>query len=111
MEEYSSIADASKRLNISSGCISLTVSGKRPTAGGFHWLKTKNYSEVLKNKLLSTKTKNEIIRQPVMCVETGKTFRSISMAKKDTGCSNIARCCKNENYSDNGLHWRYVNAE
>lgn len=36
-EVYESIADASRKTNISSMCISMCCNGKRNTAGGYHW--------------------------------------------------------------------------
>lgn len=112
MKEYDSITDASKELCLSTGCISLCVSGKRPTAGGFHWIRADKYTEESKKNILSKKTKNDIIRQPVECVETGEIFKSITEANKKTGAGrgNIARCCKIQSYTAKGLHWRYYHS-
>lgn len=45
---------------------------------------------------------------PVICVETGIVYRSISSASRETGVarSDIARCCKNPDSRAKGTHWK-----
>lgn len=109
MNVYESMTDASEKLNVKAGCISLCVAGKRPTAGGFHWIRYSKYTDELKNEILNKKTRNDIIRRSVICVETGVEYKSVTEALRKTGIKNISRSCKDEDYRSGGFHWRYTN--
>ena len=48
--------------------------------------------------------------RPVLCVETGKIFQSISDACRQTGTcvNNISSVCKGKRKTAGGFHWQYV---
>ena len=50
---------------------------------------------------------------PVLCVETGDTYVSLSEASRQTGIhvSNIARACRGEQKTAGKLHWLYIEKE
>lgn len=95
MTVYSSIADASKRLNISAQNISHTCQNKMRTAGGFHW----QYVEPVTSKPIT----------PVMCVETGEVFPSVAVAarEKGLGATSILKCIRGQSITAGGYHWVY----
>ena len=47
---------------------------------------------------------------PVMCMETGVVYDSVSSAMRDTGVDSvgICGCCKGKQSHAGGYHWRYV---
>jgi hypothetical protein len=48
--------------------------------------------------------------KPVICIDTGKQYYSISEASRDTGIciSSIARCANGERKQTKGTHWAYA---
>ena len=54
---------------------------------------------------------NDKRRKIVLCVETGQTFSSAHAAAEAIGSyqSNISLCCRNNDKTHKGFHWRYVN--
>ena len=46
----------------------------------------------------------------VLCIESNKTYKTISEASRETGCDrrNIKRCCDKTQKTSLGLHWQYV---
>ena len=48
--------------------------------------------------------------KPVMCVETGKIFESATAASKEMSCghSHISACCRGNQKTAGGYHWKYV---
>lgn len=44
----------------------------------------------------------------VICVETGKKYRSIAEAKEDTGATSISQVCRGLRKTSGGYHWRYA---
>lgn len=45
---------------------------------------------------------------PVLCVETGKIYESITNAYRQTGVNNISACCKGRIRVAGGYHWKFV---
>lgn len=48
---------------------------------------------------------------PVMCIETGEIFPSLTAAAKEKNLkwsSYIYYCCNNPNRTTAGLHWKYL---
>ena len=52
---------------------------------------------------------HESMRKPVVCLDTGVIYESLSMASKQVGIPNrgIRAACKGEQISSHGLHWAY----
>lgn len=77
-------------------------------------MKTKHYDCKGENnsfygKHHTEETKRKISK-PVICVETGKQYYSVTEAGKDTKVdkSSIVKCCKGKIKSAGGLHWEYA---
>jgi len=107
---YRSMDEASAATGASRGCISLAVAGKRITAGGLHWAR---YGENLDDEAMSKinrKSRNDIIRMAVICVETGEEFASATQACRKYKTTGVARACKHINYTAAGFHWRRKDA-
>ena len=47
------------------------------------------------------------------CLESGKTYISFMAAERDTGAdhSHISQCCKGQQLTAGGYHWRYEDRE
>lgn len=70
----------------------------------------KSHSEESKRKISETKFANGMVSEtPVICIDTGRTYRSISDASRHTGCntSAISKCCRGIYKSTHGLRWEY----
>lgn len=77
-----------------------------------------NYEDVLRRKNRSKKKCTYVKRKSerkdfkprrVLCVETGKTYDSISSAARDSGVeqSNISRALNGRQKTSGGFHWKY----
>jgi hypothetical protein len=67
-------------------------------------MKDSNTLECLINHIKSSQT-----RKPVMCVETGKIYLSMSQVQKEFGMSHAAiSCACKYGCIANGYHWKYV---
>ena len=55
--------------------------------------------------------RGETLSKKVICLETGKDYKSISDTHKQTGCAinGISRCCNGLQESCNNCHWRFYN--
>ena len=86
------------------------------TVKGFHFVYKENYSKEKRDCLLSQKHGIDVIRQEVVCVETGEIFKSITDAAKFANRSEaniravlygrIETSGKDEN--GNRYHWKYL---
>ena len=106
---YESIHSAEKllgkRLNIQA-----VLSGKRETAGGYHWRYTTE--DDFKPVLLDGTTGETAYSKPskfVRCVETGEIFHSIRAATKKTKAirCHLIECLRGERKTCGGYHWEY----
>lgn len=63
-------------------------------------------SNTLKGQFINRKDES----RPVLCVETGKVFQSISEAYRQTGVyvNNISHVCKGKRKTAGGFHWQYA---
>lgn len=46
-------------------------------------------------------------QKPVVCVETATVYPSAKIARDKTGAGHISECCKNQNRTSGGYHWRF----
>ena len=47
----------------------------------------------------------------VICIETGKVYDSISVARNETGITSISDCLHNRTKTDGGYHWKYFDSD
>ena len=55
--------------------------------------------------------RGETMSKKVICLETGKDYKSLTVAGEETGCSlsGISKCCNGTQESCNNCHWRFYN--
>lgn len=111
--KYESILKASEELNISRTCIANVCRGTQKSAGGYRWMFYEEYIKSTPEEIQNRKQKNNnknYVRKKVFCVETNKTYNSISDACRDTGIciSGITNCCKGKLKTAGKKHWKYV---
>lgn len=112
---YCSQEDASEKIGISIGMISMACNGKRKTAGGFHWefvnhedINKREISNETREKMIAAnKTKNN---KKVICIETGIVYESMMQAEREIGISmkSISNCCRGKSKTAGGYHWEFV---
>ena len=97
--EYESASEAMKKTGIDRSSISKACRGLMHTAGGYHWHFKDEKPIILKDKRF----------KPVICLNTGKIYPSISEAARDTKCdpSNIKKVCDGKYKTTNKLKWKY----
>ena len=118
-EIFKSLSEATRTHNVDRSNITKVCKGITQTAGGLHWKFIDESSDASADKeikhlsaehkaLLSSKVKT---KKPVICVETGKVYDSISEAARchDVTFNNLKRACNEHNRTADGYHWRYIN--
>ena len=109
---YSSCENAYRQTGINKVHIAecARYADKRATAGGYHWMSLSEYET--KGPIYRT-LGNSLNSKSVVCVETGKVYKSILEASKDTG---IARATIHKHLVGeqadgfkHKYHWRYNN--
>lgn len=105
---YPSIREAERQLNIASGSIIHTLSGKNQTCHGFHW-RYVDYS----NEKIDNRISKKLI--PVKCIETNKEYKTINACSIDLfGNRNhrkdIKLCCETGK-THNNYHFKYLNQD
>ena len=110
---FSSMLEAASRvgLNDISGICGV-LNGTKKTAGGYHWLRSKNELTDNLKTLVGTQIKQRTIttNKKVMCIETNAVFGSMVAAADYCGikvASNIRSAIK-RNGTAGGYHWKYV---
>lgn len=106
-EKYISARDAERKTGIGhSSIIKSCISENHSTiAGGFHWC----YADddlTLEDLGIEYKGKRYIL-----CVETGKIYKTAREVKRELGCddSAINKCCKGYGHKTvYGYHWEYI---
>ena len=71
----------------------------------------KAHSEFSKQKISTTKLESgSSSERGVQCITTGKVYRSVSAASRDTGAniSAICKCCTGKYRTTHGLEWKYI---
>lgn len=85
-------------------------SGSQKTSGGYHWcfydeftlLNISNQEYITQIDMIGSRGKR------VLCVETMKEYNSANEAKRQTGIKNVDACCRGEQASAGGYHWKYI---
>ena len=112
---FSSVTEAGDSIGHGSSDISAACSGKCYVCGEYHWRYYTPEVQAIHNSPDFDKWRLSIVAQgkssPVICIETGELYSTISEAEKKTRVhySNISKCCLFKAKSAHGLHWRYAN--
>lgn len=102
-EIFRSALQASKQYNISRDLIVSCCNGMRENAAGFHW----RYEHEEAKPYKGTHAK------PIVCIETGVVYPSVSEAVRQTGLYHnaVTDCLKKRRDSVAGYHWEYKDPE
>lgn len=59
----------------------------------------------------ANKRRGETMSKKIICLETGKEYKSLTIASQETGCSlsGISKCCNGTQESCKSCHWRFYN--
>lgn len=98
---YRSALEASKETHANYSHIRRVCKGLENAVNGLHFCYVNE-----KDKYIF---KNNADESPVVCVNTGKRYKTIVEASKDTGCSQscISSCCRGVINTTKGLTWCY----
>ncbi len=98
---YNNSLEASKETKANRNHILKVCRGLENSASGLHFCYVNE-----KDKYI---IKNNADESPVVCVNTGKHYKIIVEASKDTGCSQscISACCRGVMKTSKGLTWCY----
>ena len=114
-EVYENPIVAARETGADEGCIRRCCQGTLRHSKGFHWMYEKNYKKATEEDIerIFNKPRKEIESsriKSVVCIETGKVYKTIVEAVKDTGVSglSISKSCKLGNkYHSRGFHWMF----
>ena len=108
-EVYSSINEASKKINGDASTIARCCKGESLSYRNQHWMYLSDY-----NNLSEEEKENILLRfvnpnyKKVVCLDTREIFDSVEEAKRKYNVNNICQCCKGKILSTKGFHWRYL---
>lgn len=104
---FTSIRAAAKSLGLKGDeSIRKACHGKSKTSAGYHWSFIDKDGNSVK-----IAPKNNL--KDVICIESGKIFKSTIEAAKWAGVSrnSISKVCRNEMNTAGGYHWKFVDKE
>lgn len=109
---YANACEAERETGVNNRNISSCCTGKRTTAGTYHWEffdNTFDYTEEYINKKCNIKTLGKHKCKPVICLETGIHYESATKAGVKLGLNNkyITDCCKGKRNNTGGYHFEY----
>jgi len=105
VDEFPSLSQASRELNIAVSNISKVIRGKARTAGGFRWFLSKDFSP---DQIPPAKPHG--LSKIVRCIETQKLYVSVTGAGEATNISSshITSNCKGTRKNAGGYTWEYA---
>lgn len=103
--EFSSIADAMRKFNISNGKITDCCKSKRKSVGGYMW----SYNKFNKIDACKRNTNSKIVYQYSITGEFIKKYDTATSAASnlDGDSCNIVSCCNNNQSTAYGYRWSY----
>lgn len=113
-KEFLSINEAAEATGVHSEGIVAVCRGRELTAGGYHWIYTKDAIkfQLEKGRMITIDDFKKSSRfKPVLCVELNKKFSSIKDAALSLGIdkSSISLACRGKLKSAGGHHWKFAN--
>ena len=133
-EVFESVNDAAAKAGISRSCVSMALTGKTKTAGGFRWAylnvedkfsdersenlgrancgRKQSAEQIAKRAahLKGKRRENFNSYKPVVCVETGEVFDSVKVAAAEIGIvpSFLSKVLHGRANTAGGSHWKFA---
>lgn len=108
IKEYGGLRQIQRETGMNHKTIHHCCVGDCKSAYGYQW-KYQTDNRKIKPIIIGQERKpNVVLYHPVVCVETGKVYKSIKQATEETGVKNISACCRGVRKTAGNFHWKYV---
>lgn len=107
-KQFNSVENAANAIGVSSGFISRQIKAGKPIKGFYYYYAGEMLSDEYRQKIRNQKKKPNYKSRPVICLETGERFESISLVSRMLGISksNVFHAMKNGS-AVHGIHFYY----
>ena len=107
---YSSLGEASRAIGGTHEAISQACRGILRSSGKLHWMFLSDFQEATEEEIQARLKLKAGWEQPVVCLETKKTFESMANAARslNIGVHSIYSSCSKKTPAGGGYHWEYL---
>ena len=107
-KQFNSVENAANAIGVSSGFISRQIKAGKPIKGFYYYYAGEMLPDEYRQKIRNQKKKPNNKSRPVICLETGERFESISLVSRMLGISksNVFHAMKNGS-AVHGIHFYY----
>ena len=107
-KQFNSVENAANAIGVSSGFISRQIKAGKPIKGFYYYYAGEMLPDEYRQKIRNQKKKPNYKSRPVICLETGERFESISLVSRMLGISksNVFHAMKNGS-AVHGIHFYY----
>ena len=107
-KQFNSVENAANAIGVSSGFISRQIKAGKPIKGFYYYYAGEMLPDEYRQKIRNQKKKPNNKSRPVICLETGERFESISLVSRMLGIrkSNVFHAIKNGSTA-HGFHFYY----
>lgn len=107
-KQFNSVENAANAIGVSSGFISRQIKARKPIKGFHYYYAGEMLPDEYRQKIRNQKKKPNYKSRPVICLETGERFESISLVSRMLGISksNVFHAMKNGS-AVHGIHFYY----
>ena len=105
-KQFNSVENAANAIGVSSGFISRQIKAGKPIKGFYYYYAGEMLPDEYRQKIRNQKKKPNYKTRPVICLETGERFESISLVSRMLGISksNVFHAMKNGS-AVHGIHF------
>ena len=105
-KQFNSVENAANAIGVSSGFISRQIKAGKPIKGFYYYYAGEMLPDEYRQKIRNQKKKPNYKSRPVICLETGERFESISLVSRMLGISksNVFHAMKNGS-AVHGIHF------
>ena len=107
-KQFNSVENAANAIGVSSGFISRQIKAGKPIKGFYYYYAGEMLPDEYRQKIRNQKKKPNKNSRPVICLETGERFESLTLASRMLGTrkSNVFNAIKNGSTA-HGFHFYY----
>lgn len=107
-KQFNSVENAANAIGVSSGFISRQIKAGKPIKGFYYYYAGEMLPDEYRQKIRNQKEKPNYKSRPVICLETGERFESISLVSRMLGISksHVFHAMKNGS-AVHGIHFYY----